>query len=58
MINFDDYTNKNKTKHNKSCPYIPDHPAIGTLRYSLTGPTAATQGSHNHLAVLKTQFNT
>ena len=26
MINFDDYMNENKTKHNKKWPYIPDHP--------------------------------
>ena len=26
MINFDDYANKNKTKHNLNWPYIPDHP--------------------------------
>ena len=26
MINFDDYTNENKTKHNTNWPYIPDHP--------------------------------
>ena len=26
MINFDDYTNKNKTQHNSKWPYIPDHP--------------------------------
>ena len=26
MINFDYYTNKNKTKHNLNWPYIPDHP--------------------------------
>ena len=25
MINFDDYTNENKTKHNANWPYIPDH---------------------------------
>ena len=24
--NFDNYTNENKTKHNKNWPYIPDHP--------------------------------
>ena len=24
MINFDDYTNENKTKHNTDWPYIPD----------------------------------
>ena len=26
MINFDDYTNKNKTEHNLKWTYIPDHP--------------------------------
>ena len=26
MINFDDYTNENKTEHNVKWPYIPDHP--------------------------------
>ena len=26
MINFDDYTNENKTKRNSNWPYIPDHP--------------------------------
>ena len=26
MINYDDYTNENKTKHNPKWPYIPDHP--------------------------------
>ena len=26
MINFDDYTNENKTNHNLNGPYIPDHP--------------------------------
>ena len=26
MINFDDYTNKNKTKHNLKWLYITDHP--------------------------------
>ena len=26
MINFDDYTNKNKTYHNSKWSYIPDHP--------------------------------
>ena len=28
MINFDDYNNENKTKHNPDWPYIPDHPYI------------------------------
>ena len=26
MINFDNYTNENRTKHNKNWPYIPAHP--------------------------------
>ena len=26
MINFDDYTNENKTQHNPNWPYIPYHP--------------------------------
>ena len=26
MINFDDYINENKIKHNKNWPYIADHP--------------------------------
>ena len=26
MINFGDYTNENKTKHNPNWPYIPNHP--------------------------------
>ena len=26
MINFNDYTNENKTKHNLDWSYIPDHP--------------------------------
>ena len=26
MINFDDYTNENKTKQNSNQPYVPDHP--------------------------------
>ena len=25
MINFDDYTNENKTEHNSNRQYIPDH---------------------------------
>ena len=25
MINFNDTTNKNKTKHNPNWPYVPDH---------------------------------
>ena len=33
MINFDDYTNENKTTHNKNWPYIPDH----SYRILITG---------------------
>ena len=29
MINFDNYTNENKTEHNVKWPYIPDHLCIG-----------------------------
>ena len=28
MINFDDYTNENKTEHNSKWPHIPDQPYI------------------------------
>ena len=33
MINFDNYANETRTKHNKKWPYIPDHP----YRISLIG---------------------
>ena len=40
MINFDNYTNENKTKHNKNWPYIPDHPCrILIIRGSGSGKT-------------------
>ena len=40
MINFDDYVNENKTKHNKNWPYIPDHPyRILTIGGSGSGKT-------------------
>ena len=26
MINFNDYTNENRTEHNRNWPYIPGHP--------------------------------
>ena len=31
MINFDDYSNENKAKHNPNWSYIPDHPYIWKL---------------------------
>ena len=40
MINCDNYTNENKTKHNKNWPYIPDHPyRILIIRGSGSGKT-------------------
>ena len=42
MINFDDYTNENKLKHNPNWPYIPDHPyRILTTGGSGSGKTNA-----------------
>ena len=42
MIDFDDYTNENKTEHNSKWPYIPGHPyrvlMIGSWR---SGKTSA-----------------
>ena len=40
MINFDDYTNENKTQHNSKGPCIPDHPCrILTIGGSGSGKT-------------------
>ena len=42
MINFDDYTNENKTKHNLNWPYIPDPPyRILIMGGSGSGKTSA-----------------
>ena len=42
MINFDEYTNENKTMHNPNWPYIPDHPyRILIIGGSGTGKTNA-----------------
>ena len=42
MINFDDYTDENKTEHNLKWPYIPDHPyRILIIRGSGSGKTNA-----------------
>ena len=42
MINFDEYTNENKRKHNPNWPYIPDHPyRILIIGGSGTGKTNA-----------------
>ena len=46
MINFDDYTNENKTKHNPKWPYIPDHLyKILIIRGSGSGKTNALLNS-------------
>ena len=40
MINFDDYVNENKTKHNENWPYSPDHPyRILIIGGSVSGKT-------------------
>ena len=42
MVNFDEYTNKNKKEHNLSWSYIPDHPyRILIIGGSGTGKTNA-----------------
>ena len=37
MINFDNYTNENKTEHNLKRPYVPDHP----YRIIITGDSGS-----------------
>ena len=40
MINFDEYTNENRTNHNPKWPYIPGHPfRILIIRGSGSGKT-------------------
>ena len=42
MINFDNYTNENKIKHNPNWPYVPDHPyRILIIGGSASGKTNA-----------------
>ena len=42
MINFDDYTNENKTELNENWPYFPDKPyRILIIGYSGSGKTNA-----------------
>ena len=48
MINFDNYTNENKTEHNPKWPQIPDHPyRILTVSGSGSGKTNALLNSIN-----------
>ena len=46
MINFDDYTNENKTEHNLTWPYILDH----LYRVLITGSSGS--GNSNPLSNL------
>ena len=49
MINFDDYTNENKTQHNKKWSYIPDYPyRILIIGGSRSGKTNALLNLINH----------
>ena len=49
MINFDNYTNENKTEHNSKEPYIPDHPyIIFIIGGSGSGKTNALLNSINN----------
>ena len=49
MINFNDYTNENKTQHNKKWSYIPDHPyRILIIGGSRSGKTNALLNLTNH----------
>ena len=49
MINFDDYTSENKTKHNLRWSHIPDHP----YRVLIIG--GSRSGKRNALLNLKKQ---
>ena len=46
MINFDNYTNVNKTEHGSKQPYIPDH------RYRLLITGGSGSGKTNELLYL------
>ena len=48
MINFDHYTNENKTKNNEKWPYIPDNP----YKISIIGGSGS--GKTNALLTLRT----
>ena len=53
MINFDDYTNENKTEHNSKWPYIPDHPyRILIVGCSGSGKTNALLNLINNQQIL------
>ena len=49
MINFNDYTNENKTEHNSKWPYISDHPyGILIIKGSGSGKTNALSNLINN----------
>ena len=49
MINFDNYTNENKTEHNSKWPYISDHPyEILIIKGSGSGKTNALSNLINN----------
>ena len=51
MINFDEYNNENKRKHNPDWPYIPDHPyRILVIGVSGSGKTNALLNLINNQA--------
>ena len=58
MINFDNYTNKNKTEHNLKWPYIPDNP----YKILITGDSGSGQTNallnliNNHPDLIKYIF--
>ena len=58
MINFDNYTNENKTEHKSMWPYIPDHPytilIIGD--YGSAKTNALLHLIKNQLDILKIYF--
>ena len=57
MINFDDYTNENKTEHNPNRPYIPDHPyRILTVGGSGSGKTNALLNLINNQSVIDKMY--
>ena len=58
MINFDDFTNENKTEHNSNWPYIPDHPyRILIVGCSGSGKINASLNLINDQAVGLCHFN-
>ena len=53
MINFDNYVNENKAKHNEKWPYIPDHPyRILIIGGSGSGETSALLNLINEKMIL------